>query len=148
MPKQSTNKFWLNFIFIGLFLVGSLSAEAQSLAKDLAYLNQKDSLTLLAETQTVSSRPKRFNPILLLMNGSLKVYQQVISPQFSATCLYELSCSRFSQAAIKEFGAVKGLALSADRLARCNRISASTINPFRITQAGKVIDFPKMYKLN
>ena len=146
MQKQSINKYWPGLISLALFLVCGSSAEAQSLANDLAYLNQKDSLASLSETKAVSNRPKRYNPILLLLNGSLKVYQRVISPQFSATCLYELSCSRFSQAAIKEYGVVKGLALSADRLARCNRISATTINPFRVTQAGKVIDFPKMYK--
>jgi len=147
MQKQSS-KYWANLVFGCLFSVGSFFGQAQSLEKDLAYLSQKDSLAPLVKPNSgKKSVLKSFNPVLLLMNGSLKAYQRVISPQLSATCLYELSCSRFSQAAIKEYGPLKGVALSADRLARCNRISATTINPFRISRADKVIDFPKMYKL-
>lgn len=117
---------------------------SQSLKTDLTYLIQKDSSSKLS---VQIQKPKTFNPILLFLNGSLKVYQKVISPQFSANCLYELSCSRFSQSAIQEYGIVKGLALTADRLARCNRISGTTINPFRVNEQGKVIDSPKMYKI-
>ena len=147
MQKQSS-KYWPSLVLGCLFSVGSFCGQAQSLEKDLAYFVQKDSLVSAAKTNFAEkSGRKRFNPVLLLMNGSLKAYQRVISPQLSATCLYELSCSRFSQAAIKEYGPLKGVALSADRLARCNRLSATTINPFRISKAGKVIDFPKMYQL-
>lgn len=126
-----------------------LSSKGQNLKTDLGYLTQSDSSATKAINKgKKASVLKRFNPILLLMNGSLKGYQKVISPQFSANCLYELSCSRFSQAAIQEYGIVKGLALTADRLARCNRISASTINPYRVNEKGKVIDSPNMYKLD
>jgi putative membrane protein insertion efficiency factor len=117
---------------------------AQNLDTDLSYLSTKDSVS--STVTQASPKTQRYNPLLWFFNGSLTVYQKVISPQFSANCLYELSCSRFSREAIKEYGILKGLALSADRLARCNRISATTINPFRINQKGKVIDTPKMYK--
>lgn len=142
MQKQ-LNKYWPNFVFVGLLVASSLGGQAQSLEKDLTYLSQQDSLSPLAKTNLT---PQKKNPILWIMNGSLKTYQRVISPQLSATCLYELSCSRFSQAAIQEYGAIKGVALTADRLARCNRLSATTINPFRIGKTGKVMDLPKMYK--
>lgn len=132
------------FIFFCIF-----SCKGQSLKTDLGYLTQLDtSVTKTVIQGKKASVLKRYNPILLLLNGSLKGYQKVISPQFSANCLYELSCSRFSQAAIQEYGIVKGLALTADRLARCNRISASTINPYRVNEKGKVIDSPNMYKLD
>lgn len=110
-------------------------------------MHNRDSAIAVSATENKPNVLKRTNPLSILLNGSLKIYQKVISPQFSANCLYELSCSRFSQSAIQEYGAIKGLALTADRLARCNRISATTINPFRINQQGKVIDSPPMYKI-
>jgi putative component of membrane protein insertase Oxa1/YidC/SpoIIIJ protein YidD len=82
------------------------------------------------------------------LNGALTGYQKVISPQISADCLYELSCSRFSRAAIQEFGIVKGIALTADRLARCNRVAATSIELLRINaQTGRVVDVPTMYRV-
>ena len=50
--------------------------------------------------------------------------------------------------ALKEYGMLKGIALTADRLARCNRISGTTINEYRVNNDGKVVDSPSMYKLN
>lgn len=138
-------KYLNNLCFLCFFLCSSVSL-AQNTSTDLAYLVQKDSSATTTIKAPKRSLLIRFNPLYLFLNGSLVVYQKVISPQFSANCLFELSCSRFSQAAIQEYGFLKGLALTADRLARCNRISATTINPFRVNQQGKVIDSPKMYK--
>ncbi|WP_169704724.1 membrane protein insertion efficiency factor YidD [Runella slithyformis] len=90
----------------------------------------------------------RINPVYWLLNGALTGYQKVISPQISAECLYELSCSRFSRVAIQEFGVIKGIALSADRISRCNRVAATSIEFIRISPlTGRVIDTPSMYRL-
>ncbi len=142
--RKSLNKVSIHVILLAFCFLLVREVKSQSLKTDLAYLIQNDSS---AKFSVQKQKPKTFNPILLFLNGSLKVYQKVISPQFSANCLYELSCSRFSQSAIQEYGIVKGLALTADRLARCNRISGTTINPFRVNEQGKVIDSPKMYKI-
>lgn len=130
-------------LWVGLFSIAS----AQNRKHDLAYLAAIDSAQIERQPTKKPLRAiQKYNPIYWFFNGSLTVYQKVISPQFSANCLFELSCSRFSRAAIQEYGIVKGLALTADRLSRCNRISATTINPFRLNEAGKVIDTPSMYK--
>lgn len=141
--QKSLNRFSIRIILCGCFFFVAQAAKAQSLQADLNYLMHQDSSTKISVPK---QKPKTFNPIFLFLNGSLIVYQKVISPQFSANCLFELSCSRFSQSAIQEYGIIKGLALTADRLARCNRISGATINPFRVNEKGKVIDSPKMYK--
>ena len=89
-----------------------------------------------------------YNPVYWLLNGALTGYQKVISPQISADCLYELSCSRFSRVAIQEFGIFKGIALTADRISRCNRVAATSIELLRINmQTGKVVDTPAMYRI-
>ena len=146
MQKHSNN-FWQISLFFVVFFCLNFRGNGQNLSSDFELLNHRDSLA----NETVNRnfpKLKRKNLFHSFFQGSLRFYQKTISPQFSANCLYELSCSRFSQVAIQEFGIAKGLALTADRLARCNRISASTINPIRITENGKVIDFPAMYKLD
>jgi putative membrane protein insertion efficiency factor len=78
------------------------------------------------------SQPKNFvnsNPVSLIYGGSLYIYQNLISQHFSADCLYDPSCSEFSKRAVKEFGLIKGGMLTIDRLDRCNRIAATSLNP-------------------
>ncbi|MFN8357800.1 MAG: membrane protein insertion efficiency factor YidD [Spirosomataceae bacterium] len=135
------------FISLCLILGLFLTASAQNRMQDLNYLAAIDSAPLADAPPKKSLKAvQKYNPVYWFLNGSLTVYQKVISPQFSANCLFELSCSRFSRVAIQEYGIFKGMALTADRLSRCNRISATTINPFRLNEAGKVIDIPSMYK--
>ena len=50
--------------------------------------------------------------------------------------------------AIQEFGIFKGIALTADRLSRCNRVAATSIELLRINlQTGRVVDLPIMYRV-
>lgn len=135
-------KLSLTFCLIIFFF----KANAQSFDEDLSYLKKQDSSPTKILVKKQLPVFQKYNPAFWFFNGSLSFYQKVISPQISANCLYEQSCSRFSRASIQEFGILKGLALTADRLSRCNRIASTGINSFRITEAGKVIDSPKMYK--
>jgi uncharacterized protein len=70
---------------------------------------------------------KKFNPIGMLLGGSLYIYQNVFSKHLSADCLFIPSCSEFSKQAIKEYGLLKGILLSIDRVNRCNRIAAQDL---------------------
>lgn len=119
---------------------------------DLELLAESGSAPAVSFGQSKKANHKTFlriNPVYWLLNGALTGYQKVISPQISAECLYELSCSRFSRAAIQEFGVIKGIALSADRISRCNRVAATSIEFIRISHlTGKVMDTPSMYRLN
>ncbi len=131
-----------------------LVAPIVSLAQvsDLELLAESGSAPTVKFGQSKKTKAKaflRFNPAYWMLNGALTGYQKVISPQISAECLYELSCSRFSRAAIQEFGIFKGIALSADRISRCNRVAATSIEFIRISPlTGRVIDTPAMYRLN
>jgi putative membrane protein insertion efficiency factor len=50
---------------------------------------------------------------------SIKIYQSWISPMFGARCKYYPSCSTYASDAVNEYG-LKGLAMAAWRLVRCN----------------------------
>ncbi|MBK7964992.1 MAG: membrane protein insertion efficiency factor YidD [Bacteroidetes bacterium] len=89
----------------------------------------------------------KYNPVSLLFGGMLFTYQAVISSQIAADCPYEVSCSAFSKLSIQEFGLIKGLALSADRLTRCTKSSVKHIHPLRLSENGNIIDFPSYYRI-
>lgn len=72
--------------------------------------------------------------------GILKVYSNHISEQIINDCIYEESCSTFSQGALRTFGPLKGTMLSMDRMMRCNRLSQSGTMPVRFNEIGKISD--------
>jgi putative component of membrane protein insertase Oxa1/YidC/SpoIIIJ protein YidD len=87
-----------------------------------------------------------YNPISLFFKGSLFFYQNVISKQISAQCLYDVSCSDFSKQSIQKYGLIKGVFLSADRILRCNRISALDIPASTINDStGRCNETPDIY---
>ncbi|SFC82592.1 Membrane-anchored protein YidD, putatitve component of membrane protein insertase Oxa1/YidC/SpoIIIJ [Flexibacter flexilis DSM 6793] len=143
MPKLSNllkNKWLLGVVFLVLFPQKGIS---QNRLQDLQLLSHADTLTKPVAT----THYKGYNPLKWALHGSLSFYQNVISRQISASCLYHTSCSRFSRKALQEFGILKGIALTTDRLGRCNRIAATDIRPVRIGADGLVEDEPYMYRL-
>ena len=55
--------------------------------------------------------------------GLIKVYQKTLSPMFGPRCKYYPSCSHYAIDAFMEYGTIKGLAMTAWRLVRCNPFS-------------------------
>lgn len=76
----------------------------------------------------------RYNPVTLTFSGMMFVYQRYLSPQLPSECLYHPSCSSFSKSLIREYGLIKGIVATADRLIRCNRVSALDIHPLLIDE--------------
>lgn len=90
---------------------------------------------------------KNSNPVGLAFGGSLFLYQNYFSQHFSASCLFEPTCSDFSKEAVKEFGLVKGTMLSLDRISRCNRIAATDLHENEMDEhTHRFIDLPEKYK--
>lgn len=89
----------------------------------------------------------RYNPVTITLKGAMLFYQNIISPQLSRECPYEITCSNFCKQSIKEFGIVKGIFIGADRILRCNRISLTDIKPWDIDEkTGKIYDPPTRYR--
>jgi putative component of membrane protein insertase Oxa1/YidC/SpoIIIJ protein YidD len=89
----------------------------------------------------------RYNPVSLVFGGLMYTYQRFISPQLPSECLYVHNCSNFSKDLFYEYGLVKGLFTTSDRLLRCNRLSALDIHPLMIDEnSGKVMDSIDIYK--
>ncbi|HEU0019635.1 MAG TPA: membrane protein insertion efficiency factor YidD [Thermoleophilaceae bacterium] len=50
----------------------------------------------------------------------VRFYQRFISPAIPQRCKYHPSCSQYSVTAVRRYGILRGLILSAWRLLRCN----------------------------
>ena len=75
-----------------------------------------------------------FNPVNTVFSSLMYCYQKILSPQMSSSCIYTPSCSNFSKQLIHEYGLIKGIFLSADRIMRCNRVSAADISPLNVDE--------------
>ena len=63
-------------------------------------------------------------PLLAL----IKIYQWTISPLLGPVCKYYPSCSHYGFTAIDRHGAIKGTALTAWRILRCNPWSSGGVD--------------------
>ncbi|AUC74907.1 membrane protein insertion efficiency factor YidD [Olleya sp. Bg11-27] len=50
---------------------------------------------------------------------TLRFYQNNISEKLGNRCVFDPSCSRYSEAALREKGFIKGISLTLNRLKRC-----------------------------
>lgn len=95
-----------------------------------------------------SSALVRLNPFTLAFGGLLWAYQAMISPQLSATCIYSPSCSAYSKNLLQEYGILRGLIFTADRISRCNRLALYDYPPWEIDfQIHKVREQIDYYRL-
>lgn len=88
----------------------------------------------------------RYNPVSLGLSGAMLFYQHVLSPQISAECLYQRTCSNFGKASIREFGLLRGILLTADRLTRCTTTVLPEVPEWKADAHDHVIDEPWHYK--
>lgn len=66
---------------------------------------------------------RSLNPFYHLLAASMYAYQSTISPFIAHHCAYSPSCLTYSKELIEEYGLLKGVLLTADRLTRCNRVA-------------------------
>ena len=59
----------------------------------------------------------------------IRFYQRFISPAFPRRCKYHPTCSEYAVQAISRYGILKGTALAAWRLLRCNPFSNGGYDP-------------------
>ena len=58
-----------------------------------------------------------------LLSAPIRAYRALLSPMMPGVCRFSPSCSAYALEALHQHGPVKGLWLTARRLARCHPIS-------------------------
>jgi putative membrane protein insertion efficiency factor len=61
--------------------------------------------------------------------GPIRFYQRFISPAFPRRCKYHPTCSAYAVEAIQRYGILKGTAMAAWRILRCNPFSHGGYDP-------------------
>jgi putative membrane protein insertion efficiency factor len=67
--------------------------------------------------------------VKFVLIGFLRAYRALISPLYGQVCRYHPSCSAYALEAVTEHGAVRGVWLTARRLARCHPWAAGGYDP-------------------
>lgn len=139
-------------IVAGCLLLYCGTLNAQAVSKDLGFIEKQNFHNPVYDKRQVKflftgNNPiVRYNPVSLALGALMYAYQKAISPQFSSKCGYEISCSNFSKRVIQEYGIIKGVALTADRLTRCTQFAAIDLNIVFLNEENKVIDNPEKYR--
>ena len=89
-------------------------------ANDLSFIRKANPITVPVQREVVRYNPRETSELKLAATGLIRLYQKFISSQDSPSCNFIPSCSRFGMACIQEYGVIRGILLTADRLLRCN----------------------------
>ncbi|MDO5760545.1 MAG: membrane protein insertion efficiency factor YidD, partial [Bacteroidota bacterium] len=107
-------------LFLFLLLFGVFCSFAQT-KEDISLLREHN-----FENQDFKSREVTYgfgkknskSPVYHLLSSSMFVYQKCLTSIVSRSCAFVPSCSAYSQALIKEYGLLKGVICTTDRLMR------------------------------
>ena len=123
------------FCVSGIFLVQpAFSGEAS----DLAFIRKTNPIARLKTHEVVHFNPQETSELKFVVTGLIRLYQKFISSQDGPTCNFQPTCSHFGMACIQEYGIIKGLLLTSDRLLRCNGSQSQLHHKDSVT--GKYID--------
>lgn len=71
----------------------------------------------------------RFRPGVWLLRAFVILYQWTLRPFIGAHCRFEPSCSHYALQALDQHGAMRGSALAAGRILRCNPWNSGGLDP-------------------
>ena len=87
---------------------------------DLAFIRKVNPIMSLKPQEVVRFNPQETSELKFVATGLIRLYQKFVSSQDGSTCNFHPTCSRFGMACIQEYGVLRGILLTADRLLRCN----------------------------
>ncbi|MBY0335994.1 MAG: membrane protein insertion efficiency factor YidD [Acetobacteraceae bacterium] len=60
------------------------------------------------------------NPAVTVLRGAVRTYQYTLRGVIGCNCRFEPSCSHYALDALSTHGALRGTAMTASRILRCN----------------------------
>lgn len=105
---------------------------------DLAFIREVNTIIKEKRQEVIRFNPLETSELKFAATGLIRLYQKYISSQDGPTCNFTPTCSRFGMACIQEYGVLRGILLTADRLLRCNGAKSSHYH--KDPSTGKYID--------
>ncbi len=68
----------------------------------------------------------------------IMLYKKLLSPLMGRSCRYYPTCSTYTLEAVKSHGALRGCALGARRILRCNHFSKGGFDPVPDNPRGEI----------
>lgn len=78
------------------------------------------------------------NPLTYVGGGLMFFYQNVISDQFQASCLYQVSCSEFTKLSIQRYGMVRGTLRGLSQFTECQHGALEDHPPIMISDQHQI----------
>ncbi|MCH4897008.1 membrane protein insertion efficiency factor YidD [Marinilabiliaceae bacterium JC040] len=88
----------------------------------------------------------KYNPLCISIGGMLFIYDNTLAPIISSPCLFSPSCALFFRKSLCEYGFIKALFISTDRIIKCSRLSSIDIKRSNMFH-NKAIDPISLYSL-
>ena len=119
------NKTWFCILSLNFCVVTSLIAilstpSSANEASDLIFIRQVNPIIKEKRQESFIVESQVSSELKFAATALIRLYQKFISSQDGPTCSFSPSCSQFGMGAIKEYGILRGVLLTADRLLRCN----------------------------
>jgi len=114
-------KYFLTFCILMFIFYNNVRCQIHD---DLTYLKSK----LIDNKDVIITKNKNdsdhlflneVREVKFLILNSVSLYQNFISSQDEPSCMFEPSCSQFTNQAIKKYGLI-GILMGSDRIQRCN----------------------------
>jgi uncharacterized protein len=114
----------MRLLFLSLGLAALLvPLHGQDLSRDVAALALRGSREATVHQHRGFTLPERtmsrYNPLVYAGAALLYVYQNVISDQLQANCMYEISCSEYARRSIRRYGLFSGMLRGFSQLSEC-----------------------------
>lgn len=138
MVNYTLNSKIIPFCTVCLIVITLSTSSYAGEATDLSFILKAN--PIIKERPQIVSHFKfqETSELKLAATGLIRLYQKFISSQDGPSCNFTPTCSRFGMACIQEYGMLRGILLTADRLIRCNGLQSTHYH--KDLHTGKNID--------
>jgi len=119
--KGNCIRYAYQLVFFISFMISICSFAENSTSELNFILSQNPIKSQQINKQNIDNKSFKPSDIFIAM---IRFYQLFISTQDMPVCNFTPSCSQFGVDSLRNFGIIKGILLTSDRLQRCNGFSA------------------------
>jgi putative component of membrane protein insertase Oxa1/YidC/SpoIIIJ protein YidD len=131
----------IRYVFFFLFIAFFSRAQESILPSKIAVSMFNDARYSEPVPRTLlKSKSSSTNPFYFLSSRLMYLYQNLISEQIQADCLYEISCSQFTKKMIEKRGLILGTFIGFHQLNNCQGNALLDYPNYKISENDKILN--------